>query len=105
MIETKCRLRQTFVLAAVFVGAVSIALIVEPEVYTVHLKHKCVKHEKMALGQCMNSKDPDQGKAPHKAHFLAKMYFFFFFYFLTLVLLSPDIPCLCKQCRSRSVGF
>ena len=24
---------------------------------------------------------------------------------LTLVLLSPDIPCLCKQCRSRSVGF
>ena len=26
-------------------------------------------------------------------------------YFLTLVLLNPDIPCLCKQCRSRSVGF
>ena len=24
---------------------------------------------------------------------------------LTLVLLSPDMPCLCKQCRSRSVGF
>ena len=24
---------------------------------------------------------------------------------LALVLLSPDIPCLCKQCRSRSVGF
>ena len=24
---------------------------------------------------------------------------------LTLVLLSPDIPCLCKQYRSRSVGF
>ena len=24
---------------------------------------------------------------------------------LTLVLLNPDIPCLCKQCRSRSVGF
>ena len=24
---------------------------------------------------------------------------------LTLVLLKPDIPCLCKQCRSRSVGF
>ena len=23
---------------------------------------------------------------------------------LTLVLLDPDIPCLCKQCRSRSVG-
>ena len=23
----------------------------------------------------------------------------------TLVLLNPDIPCLCKQCRSRSVGF
>ena len=22
-----------------------------------------------------------------------------------LVLLNPDIPCLCKQCRSRSVGF
>ena len=25
--------------------------------------------------------------------------------FLTLVLLNLDIPCLCKQCRSRSVGF
>ena len=25
--------------------------------------------------------------------------------FLTLVLLNPDIPCLCKQCRSRSVGL
>ena len=24
---------------------------------------------------------------------------------LTLVLLSPDMLCLCKQCRSRSVGF
>ena len=24
---------------------------------------------------------------------------------LTLVLLNQDIPCLCKQCRSRSVGF
>ena len=24
---------------------------------------------------------------------------------LTLVLLNPDIPCLCKQCRPRSVGF
>ena len=24
---------------------------------------------------------------------------------LTLVLLNPDIPCLSKQCRSRSVGF
>ena len=24
---------------------------------------------------------------------------------LTLVLLNPDIPCLCKQCTSRSVGF
>ena len=24
---------------------------------------------------------------------------------LTLVLLNPDRPCLCKQCRSRSVGF
>ena len=24
---------------------------------------------------------------------------------LTLVLLNPDIPYLCKQCRSRSVGF
>ena len=24
---------------------------------------------------------------------------------LTLVLLNPDILCLCKQCRSRSVGF
>ena len=24
---------------------------------------------------------------------------------LTLVLLNPDIPCLFKQCRSRSVGF
>ena len=24
---------------------------------------------------------------------------------LTLVLLNPDMPCLCKQCRFRSVGF
>ena len=24
---------------------------------------------------------------------------------LTLVQLKPDIPCICKQCRSRSVGF
>ena len=24
---------------------------------------------------------------------------------LTIVLLNPDVPCLCKQCRSRSVGF
>ena len=24
---------------------------------------------------------------------------------LTLVLLNPDISCICKQCRSRSVGF
>ena len=24
---------------------------------------------------------------------------------LILVLLNPDIPCLCKQCRARSVGF
>ena len=24
---------------------------------------------------------------------------------LTLVLLNPDITCLCKQCRSRSVGY
>ena len=24
---------------------------------------------------------------------------------LTLVLLNPDRPCFCKQCRSRSVGF
>ena len=24
---------------------------------------------------------------------------------LTLVLLNPDIPCICKQCSSRSVGF
>ena len=24
---------------------------------------------------------------------------------LTLVMLNPDIACLCKQCRSRSVGF
>ena len=28
-----------------------------------------------------------------------------FIFPLTLVLLNPDIPCLCKQCRSRSVGF
>ena len=25
--------------------------------------------------------------------------------YLTLVLLNQDIPCLCKQCRFRSVGF
>ena len=24
---------------------------------------------------------------------------------LTVVLLNPDMPCICKQCRSRSVGF
>ena len=24
---------------------------------------------------------------------------------INLVLLNPDMPCLCKQCRSRSVGF
>ena len=24
---------------------------------------------------------------------------------LTLVLLNPDIPCLCKKCRSRSVSL
>ena len=29
----------------------------------------------------------------------------FFILKLTLVLLTPDMPCLCKQCRSRSVGF
>ena len=35
------------------------------------------------------------------------MVFFFFFFErpFTLVLLNPDIPYLCKQCRSRSVGF
>ena len=27
------------------------------------------------------------------------------FHVLTLVLLNPDIHCLCNQCRSRSVGF
>ena len=27
------------------------------------------------------------------------------FNLLTLVLLNPGMPCLCKQCRSRSVGF
>ena len=27
------------------------------------------------------------------------------FYTLTLVLLNQDMSCLCKQCRSRSVGF
>ena len=26
-------------------------------------------------------------------------------YSLTQVLLNPDIPCFCKQCRSKSVGF
>ena len=29
----------------------------------------------------------------------------FVLYDLTLVLVIPDMPCLCKQCRSRSVGF
>ena len=24
---------------------------------------------------------------------------------LTFDLLKPDVPCLCKQCKSRSVGF
>ena len=27
------------------------------------------------------------------------------FLILTLVLLNPDMSCLCKQCRSRSFGF
>ena len=31
--------------------------------------------------------------------------YFFFCFFLTLVLLNSDMPCLFKQCRSRSVGF
>ena len=31
--------------------------------------------------------------------------FCFYSYILTLILLNPNIPCLCKQCRSRSVGF
>ena len=26
-------------------------------------------------------------------------------YFSTLLLLNPDVPCLCKRCGSRSVGF
>ena len=39
-----------------------------------------------------------------------KLWYVYFSYFswkidLTLVLLKPDTPCLCKQCRSRSVGF
>ena len=29
----------------------------------------------------------------------------FFRFSINPVLLNPDIPCLCKQCRSRSVGF
>ena len=46
--------------------------------------------------------------------FIQCFFFFFFFYQiciyifnspLTLVLLNPDIPYICKQCRSRSVGF
>ena len=41
-------------------------------------------------------------------HILALQFISFLvlsFTLLTLVLLNPDIPCLCKQCRSRSVGF
>ena len=33
------------------------------------------------------------------------VFFLFVCIILTLVLLNPDIPYLCKQCRSRSVGF
>ena len=33
------------------------------------------------------------------------LYIRFDLYILTLVLLNPDIPCVCKQCRCRSVGF
>ena len=43
-----------------------------------------------------------------KVHFLALQFISFLvlsFTLLTLDLLNPDIPCLCKQCRSRSVGF
>ena len=29
----------------------------------------------------------------------------YYTFMLTLVLLNPDIPSFCKQCRSRSVGF
>ena len=39
--------------------------------------------------------------------FLSKMVYFLIIAYsiLTLVLLNLDIPCLCKQCSSRSVGF
>ena len=41
------------------------------------------------------------------AFFNQKMFIFFIFMYenLTPVLLNSDIPCLCKQYRSRSVGF
>ena len=32
-------------------------------------------------------------------------YFRISWYLLTLVLLNPDMPCLCKQCRSRTLSF
>ena len=38
-------------------------------------------------------------------NFLMKFVIAFELYYLTVVLLKPDIPCFCKQCRSRSVGL
>ena len=53
--------------------------------------------------------------APFLYIFIYLFFFFFFFFFKsqlffkhaqsTVVLLNPDVPCLCKQCRSRSAGF
>ena len=55
---------------------------------------------------CVNSERPDQTDKPvvsglcgfRASHTLED-------HFLTLILLNPDVPYLCKQCRSRSVGF
>ena len=44
-------------------------------------------------------------KARDDDHLVLYILFNIILVILTLVLLNPDIPCLCKQCRTRSVGF
>ena len=61
------------------------------------------------LHRCWNKASADTWKVYTKYRHRHKQQryraFFQAFHHLTLVLLNPDIPCLCKQCRSRSVGF
>ena len=60
--------------------------------------------ELYTMGKCAfrtyaHREDPDQPR--HLSSLIRQS----LFCLLTLVLLNPDIHCLCKQCRSRSVGF